>query len=404
MTNTKKQNIEEMSVQEQLQELERQLNGKYINRRDIVRSLIVTLLANGNMVMLGPAGTAKTDIVQTLSKCINSKYFETLLTRLSPPEELFGPISIKELEEGRFARVTENSLATADIGFIDECFKGSSETLNSMLGVLAQRVFRNGTASPEQIPLTLTVGASNEMPEGGAEGDLAALWDRFEVRHITEYIKDDRSFLQLLTMDSSCEPNIRIALDDVKFAQKASRQVDVSPILPNLVKLWKDLRQANISVSDRKFRNCLKYLKANAYLDGRYECEPADIAFLANMFWDTPDKIKEVRKIVMKANSDDMAKAQDIFDSASDLYNELVMLPSNDESIKEKYGKSKSQVITEYHGKITKAKAQLETIQHKLQKAGKNTRIVDGWLEDTNRMFIAVCQYLTNVNTTLGTI
>lgn len=45
--------------------------------------------------MLGPPGTAKSELARRLSGLTSGTYFERLLTRFSVPEELFGPLSMR---------------------------------------------------------------------------------------------------------------------------------------------------------------------------------------------------------------------------------------------------------------------------------------------------------------------
>jgi MoxR-like ATPase len=117
-------------------------------------------------------------LARALAQAFGGVYFERLLTKFSTPEELFGPISLKALEQDKFQRVLTGKLPEAQFAFVDEIFKSSSAILNSLLTLINERVFHNDGAAV-QCPLVTMFGASNELPEGK---ELEALFDRFLFR------------------------------------------------------------------------------------------------------------------------------------------------------------------------------------------------------------------------------
>lgn len=384
-----------MTTQKDLLKLEEELNGKYINRNNEIRGLLVTMLARGNMVLLGQAGTAKTDMVQTLARSIKSDCFETILTRTSSPEELFGAYDIKELEQGRYVRNIDNTLASAEFGFVDEVFKCNSAVLNGLLGVMAQRTFRNGNSTPSPIPLQLLVGASNELPEGGADGELSALWDRFEMRFVVDYIKDERSFLKLLEMGASLEPKTVVDMKDVITAQGEAKDIGIANVEQVIIGIWKRLKEEGLSVSDRKWRNSLKYLRANAWLEGRTTVEEDDVEILKNMLWQSPEQIKVVRKVVGEFANPDNNKAQELGDIAEELVSQLKQFTDDDEKNRQDYGTTKALKASEVHSKLVRTRKQLNTMKSKVKSAGKSTKTIDIIIDKVNNGVLEVTKVLT---------
>lgn len=375
-----------MNTREKIIALEKCLNRKYINRQEVVRGLLVTLLAKGNIVLLGPAGTGKTDMVETLAKCISGRVFETILTKTSSPEELFGPYSLKELEKGNYIRNTSDTLVDSDVGFVDEVFKCNSAVLNNLLGVLAQRTYKNGGNAPQEIPLQLLVGASNELPEDGVDGPLAALWDRFEMRFRVEYLKDRRSFAKLLAMNHmNLEPNVSITMDEIREAQESVKGVQTAPIEPLIGELWKQLSECGFKMSDRKWRNSVKYMQANAYIEGRDQLTSNDIKILQHIVWnDWKDEI-EIKAVIFKVVAPNLSKLQDMFSASETIYNELMKFTADENDNRSKFGTTRSLKATEVHQKLTKTRADIKKSLEDEKANGRDTSEItkmDGNLEE----------------------
>src|SRR3954447_23783798 len=173
---------EALRIGHKLREVGRALDARYLDKSELVRLLLVTLVAGEHMLIVGPPGTAKSALVRDLARLIDARYFEYLLTRFSEPNEIFGPIDIKAFREGSYVRRVEAMLPDADIVFLDEIFKSNSAILNSLLSILNERRFFTGSASI-QVPLSSLYGATNEIPNDDA---LGAVFDRFLVRTLSD--------------------------------------------------------------------------------------------------------------------------------------------------------------------------------------------------------------------------
>lgn len=244
-----------------LAELERGL----LQRDVAARALLLAALAGEHVLLLGPPGTAKSELARRLQRLLpGAHYFERLLTRFTVPEELFGPLSLRALEDDRYERLTEGYLPSAEVAFLDEVFKANSAILNTLLGLLHERQFDNGSQRLP-VPLVCLVGASNEQPQ---DDSLLAFYDRFLLRVPVEPV-DDAHFAALLQTSTSTQgappPEAlvdRSRLDGLR--QQAPHATLGEPVLALLLQARQHATQTGQTVSDRRWRQLVELLKLQA--------------------------------------------------------------------------------------------------------------------------------------------
>jgi MoxR-like ATPase len=266
----------------QLASLMKTLEQGLVERSQCVRLCLLTALAAEHSLLIGPPGTAKSELARRLHTVFrDARYFERLLTRFSVPEELFGPLSIKGLEEDRYERQTEGFLPTASIAFIDEVFKANSAILNALLTLLNEREFDNG-AGRMQCPLISVLGATNAVPEDEVAD---AFFDRFLLRLPVAAVSTE-GFAALLHVDKGLAwtpPPEDQTLDATALAQLAADAARVAlpaELLALLAELRQHLAAQSIAVSDRRWVKITALLRVAAAAEGRTAVAPWDALLL----------------------------------------------------------------------------------------------------------------------------
>ena len=176
------------NLKNKIEILIKKLNVGLIEREEQIKMALLAAISGENILFIGPPGTGKSVLSRRITNVFsNVDYFEYLLTKFTTPEELFGPISIKELENDKFHRNIEGYLTDSEIVFLDEVFKANSAILNSLLTIMNERIYHNGYQK-ENIRTKIVIGASNELPR--EEYELDALYDRFLFREKINYIEN----------------------------------------------------------------------------------------------------------------------------------------------------------------------------------------------------------------------
>jgi MoxR-like ATPase len=310
----------------ELQLLGSSLAARFPERRGVIDGALAAVLAGEHVLLLGPPGTAKSALARAIARAFGGVYFERLLTKFSTPEELFGAISLRALEQDRFARVIAGKLPEAEFAFIDEIFKSNSAILNSLLTLVNERVFHND-GQPMACPLVSMFGASNELPEGK---ELEALFDRFLLRFELNYLLRPANLrLVFVAPEPVAAPVMKTS--DLRKAQAEVYAVKITDeTVDALIQIRDACKAEGIVASDRRWKKSLKLAQATAYMAGEKKTTPEDLSILVDCLWREPKDRPKVARLVGKLADPVGAQANEILDAARETAAKVAGLQSGD--------------------------------------------------------------------------
>ena len=274
-----------------------ELDASFVERKKAVRLSLLAMLSGEHVVLLGPPGTAKSLLARTICETIQGgQYFDYLLTRFTTPDEIFGPLSIKQLEKDVYKRKTESYLPSSHIAFLDEIFKANSSILNSLLTLINERMFHNGSQLMK-VPLISIFGASNETPE---DETLNALYDRFLVRVLVNFVEEDDSFSNIVFGKAGSLPiKTKLSINELESLSKFAQKVKIPIAVQEMVILLKrNLTEIGVVLSDRRWKQLVGFLKTLAAASNRNKVQEVDLLILQEMLWDEPSQINAIRDVV----------------------------------------------------------------------------------------------------------
>ena len=291
-----------MNVTERIKQLLKLVQVDIFEKEEIFNLIMIALLAGESVFLLGKPGIAKSLVARRIKYIFEkATVFEYLMNRFSTPEEIFGPISINELQKGNYMRIINGYLPTANVAFLDEIWKAGPSIQNTLLTIVNEKIYRNGDQDV-LVPLNVLVAASNELPAIG-EG-LEALFDRFIIRYISIGIEKDEIFNKMISSNAMNEikidPKLQISKSEYKQWKTDITKIKIDKTTFNFIKkLRRKLyfeTQGNIYISDRRWKKITALMRASAFANGRDIVDKPDWLIIPHCIWnDEEQKIKYFR-------------------------------------------------------------------------------------------------------------
>ena len=333
------------------------VNTQVAERDELIEAIAVSLLTRKNLFILGDTGQAKSFVINKFRRRITgAKQFERLMSKQADEEQLFGRIDLSSLIPGNADRdalmndpeyqaclaellrlkqsgadagaieeqlkkldvlkqavyaiygnrpklITSGKIPDSHIVFLDEIFKSNDGILNSLLTALNERRFTN-EGSTIEIPVISFFAASNEIPNfnNAEEKILKALYDRLELKLVTEYVQDKGSRMAVLKNKQaglSGTVQSTITLDELYAMQGEIAAVIVPDDINELMdEILCELREKGVHVSDRKYFGYYPLTQAMAWLRGRDTVEAPDLFILRHYLWTSPDERVTINQLL----------------------------------------------------------------------------------------------------------
>jgi len=171
------------------------ISENVIGRDEIVRQAFFAILTGEHMLLLSRTGMAKSFLTNYIFHSFEgARIFASQASKDQTPDNYFGPYNIEEFKKGKIRHNIKGSIIEANFVFLDEFFDASDVVLRSLLSVLNERKFVNGS---EQIDVAVhtAIATANYMRMNEV---TEAVLDRFTYKSI---IPEDQNVYSQLLID-----------------------------------------------------------------------------------------------------------------------------------------------------------------------------------------------------------
>ncbi|AYV24279.1 AAA family ATPase [Vibrio mediterranei] len=179
------------------QQLQRYLESQVIGQDNLVKQLLIALLADGHILVEGPPGLAKTRAVKSLADCIEGSFHRVQFTPDLLPSDLTGT-DIYRPETGEFQ--FKSGPIFHSLILADEVNRAPAKVQAAMLEAMAEKQISVGQTTYPLPDLFLVMATQNPIEQEGTYPLPEAQLDRF-LLHLEVNYPDADSELAILRLN-----------------------------------------------------------------------------------------------------------------------------------------------------------------------------------------------------------
>lgn len=281
-------------IKDKITGLTEYMNSKIIGQKDLVKKMLITMLAEGHALVEGAPGLAKTKAIKTLADCISASFNRIQFTPDLLPADITGS-EIYVAQKGQFE--FRKGPVFANLVLADEINRAPAKVQSALLEAMAEHQVSVGGQRFDLPRLFMVMATQNPIEHEGTYNLPEAQLDRFlmYIRIDQPEAADEHKILELVRGEGTfVNPSQQKAFDkleisDVEAATREALSVYLSPELEEyMVQLIVATRHPEkydqtlsgmvmFGASPRATIALDRCSKINAWLSGRDFVTPEDV-------------------------------------------------------------------------------------------------------------------------------
>ena len=182
-----------MTAREAIEYLQQKMNEETIGQEHIVDRLIMGLLADGNMLIEGLPGLAKTRVVRSMSEFIESKFSRIQFTPDLRPSDVVGEERVY-VENGESVRRFHKGAIFGNIILADEINRAPAKVQSAMLEAMEEKQVTVSGVTYKLPELFVVMATQNPIEQAGTYPLSEAQKDRFLMHIKIDYVDMESEF------------------------------------------------------------------------------------------------------------------------------------------------------------------------------------------------------------------
>lgn len=289
---------ENQPPRELIDQLRERMGQAIIGQRDVIERLIIGLLANGNLLIEGLPGLAKTRAIKALAKNMDGTFSRIQFTPDLLPSDVTGTEVYHQSQEGAEFRFEPGPLF-ANIVLADEINRAPAKVQAALLEAMEERQVTVAGTTHKMPPLFMVMATQNPIEQEGTYPLPEAQMDRFLMHVLITYppVDDEVEVIRLVrseenaaqTSDSENIAPDMIPQDAILAARREIGAIHVAPAIEAYIAALVDAtrhpdgygddlkRWIEVGASPRASLALDRCSRTHAWLAGREYVDPEDI-------------------------------------------------------------------------------------------------------------------------------
>lgn len=271
--------------------------SKMVGQERLGMSLMVSMMANGHILLESVPGLAKTTAAKVVTESVNGQFSRIQCTPDLLPSDIIGTQTFN-MNNNTFE--TKIGPVFANFVLLDEINRSSAKTQSAMLEAMQERTVSIGGTSYKLPDIFIVVATQNPIEQEGTYELSEAQLDRFLLKEIITYPTADQEVEILNRIEKDVFTNVTsvATIDDVLFLQDICKKIYLAP---SIKKYIVDLVQASRN-KEAIFKDLAPYVAMGASTRAAIAFMEASkaVALMQSRAYVTPDDVKEMRHEVMR--------------------------------------------------------------------------------------------------------
>lgn len=271
---------------------------RMVGQKGLGQSLLISIIANGHILLESVPGLAKTTAAKTLTEAVNGKFARIQCTPDLLPSDIIGT-QIFNYSNNTFE--TKLGPVYANFVLLDEINRSSAKTQSAMLEVMQERQTTIGGANYKMPDIFIVMATQNPIEQEGTYLLAEAQLDRFLIKEVITYpsINEELEILDRIEKNVFANAFSVVDLEDIKFLQSLCKRVYIdASIKKYCIEIVNATRNAGKFISEQY----AQYVNMGSSTRGSIALMEASkaLALIRGRNYVYPDDVKDVVHSVLR--------------------------------------------------------------------------------------------------------